>query len=285
MQYIVFAFLSAIFAGITSILAKMGVKNVPSNLLTALRCVVVLVFSWAVAFLSTDVSAVANISQVTLIFLVLSGLATGASWLCYFHALKYGNVNVVVPIDKSSVVITMLIGMVFLSEGVTKLKIVCMVLISLGTYLMTEKKEPTEAKGKSYILSAFLGAFFASLTSILGKIGISGVNSNLGTAIRCVVVVIMAWIIVFMRGEEKEIKNIDKKSLLFIVLSGFATGASWLCYFYALSGAPASVVAPIDKLSIFITVVFSSLFLKERLSKKGAAGLILILAGTMLLLI
>lgn len=286
MSYILFAFLSALFAALTSILAKIGIKDVDSHLATAIRTVVVLFFSWLMAFITSDISSLASVSAKTLLFLILSGITTGASWICYFYALKKGNINVVVPIDKSSTVMAMLLGIIVLSEPITPLKALCMVLIALGTYLMIDKKESSASpEGRSYILYAFLGAVFAALTSILGKIGVSDIDSNLGTAIRTIVVLIMAWAIVFARGKHKEIKDIDKKSLVFIIFSGFATGASWLCYYRALSTGPASVVVPIDKLSILVTVAFSYIFFGEKLRAKSAVGLLSIVCGTLLLLI
>lgn len=288
MDYILFAFLSAFFAALTSILAKMGMKNVNSNLATALRCVVVLIFSWLMAFISADVFAeLPNIGQKTLLFLVLSGFTTGASWMCYFHALKIGNINVVVPIDKSSIVFTIVLSsLIFPDERLTLLKGFCTVFIALGTFLMIEKKSTASSQNKkSAVFYAFCGAVFAAATSILGKIGVSGIPSDLGSAIRTVVVLIMAWIIVFAGKDYKAINKIDKKSGLFIILSGIATGASWLCYYRALSTGPASIVAPIDKLSIAVTVALSYIFFREKLSLKSFLGLLLIIAGTLLLLI
>ncbi len=288
MNYIVFALLSAIFASLTSILAKIGMKKVNSNLATALRCIVVVAFSFLMAFITTDIPAqFAALSYKTLFFLVLSGITTGASWMCYFHALKIGNVNVVVPIDKSAIVFTMLLSfLVFPDENFTPFKLLCIILIGLGTLLMIEKRsQKTSKRKKSAILYAFLGAIFASLTSILGKIGITGISSDFGSAIRCVVVLFMAWIIVLSGKSYRTIKYIDTKCGIFIILSGIATGASWLCYYRALSMGPASVVVPLDKLSILFTVIFSYIFLKEKLTKKSLLGLILIVTGTLLLVI
>lgn len=288
MNYVFFAFLSAFFAGLTSILAKMGMKNVNSNLATALRTVIVLIFSWMIAFITTPVAdLIFNISQKTMIFLILSGLTTGASWLCYFHALKIGNVNVVVPIDKSSIVFTIVLSsFIFPSEQLNVLKGVCTLLIALGTLLMIEKKASSSSKKrKSAVIYAFLGAIFAALTSVLGKIGVSDIPSDLGSSIRTVVVLIMAWIIVFINRDYKSIRTLDAKSSLFIVFSGLATGASWLCYYRALAQGPASVVAPIDKLSILFTILLSWLFFGEKLSRKSFLGLVLLVSGTLLLLI
>lgn len=288
MTYVSFAFLSAFFAALTSILAKMGMKNVNSNLATALRTVVVLIFSWAIAFVTTPVfDELATVPQKTLVFLVLSGLTTGASWLCYFHALKIGNVNVVVPIDKSSVVFTILLSsLIFPSEHLGIFKAVCTVLIALGTLLMIEKKASSSSKNKkSAVFYAFAGSIFAALTSILGKIGVSDISSDLGSSIRTVIVLIMAWLIVFINRDYKSLSKIDAKSSLFIVLSGIATGASWLCYYRALSQGPASVVAPIDKLSILFTILLSWLIFGEKLNRKSFLGLVLLVSGTLLLLI
>lgn len=287
-MWIVLAFLSALFAGITAILAKCGIKNVNSNLATALRTVVVLVFSWLMVFIVGSQGTITDIAPKTLIFLALSGFSTGASWLCYFKALQLGDVNKVTPVDKSSTVMTMLLAFIFLGEQITWLKGAAVVLIGVGTYLMIEKKQAEQKKtDRKWLAYAFLSAIFASLTSIFGKIGIEGVESNLGTALRTVVVLLMAWIIVFMQKKQVEIKNIDKKSWLFLVLSGFTTGASWLCYYGALhdEAAQASVVVPIDKLSIVVTIAFSYIFLKERLTKKSFGGLILIVVGTLLLIV
>lgn len=285
-MWIAFAFGSALFAGITSILAKIGIKNTDSTAATAIRTIVILFFSWLMVFITGSFGRIGIISSKTLIFLILSGFATGGSWLCYFKALRIGDVNKVTPIDKSSTVLTMLLAFIILGEEISILKAVCMVLIGAGTYLMIVKKETDkEAKGKGWLFYAVLSAVFASLTSILGKIGISGVDSNLGTAIRTIVVLIMAWIMVFVTKKQGELKKIDRKSMVFICLSGLTTGLSWLCYYKALQDGQASVVVPIDKLSILVTVAFSYIVLKEKLTKKSAAGLAMITAGTLMLVI
>lgn len=286
-MWIVYALLSALFAGVVSILAKIGIKNTDSNLATALRTVVVLVFAWLMVFVVGSQTTIADIESGSLIFLILSGLATGGSWLCYFKALQLGDVNKVVPVDKSSTVLTMLLSMIFLGEGITLIKVAAMTLIGIGTYLMIERKESAAqgSKGYRWLIYAALSAVFASLTAILGKVGIEGVESNLGTAIRTIVVLFMAWLIVFMQGKQREIKHIDKRSWVFIGLSGLATGLSWLCYYRALQEGPASVVVPIDKLSILITVAFGYFILREKLKKQSAVGLVLIVAGTLSLLI
>lgn len=288
-MWLLFAFGSAFFAGVTAILAKCGIKNIDSNVATAVRTVVVLLFSWLMVFVVGSQSGITEIAPRTLVFLVLSGLATGASWLCYFHALQIGDINKVTPVDKSSVVLTMLLAFIFLGEEISTLKVVCMVLIGAGTLLMIEKKkadvQTDKTGGLVWLLYAFGSAFFASLTSILGKVGIEGVESNLGTAIRTIVVLIMAWLVVAVTGKMSDVKKIDRTSWIFLILSGFATGGSWLCYYRALQTGPASVVVPVDKLSIVVTIVFSYIVFREKLSRKGLLGLIMIVAGTLLLVI
>ena len=285
-MWITFAFGSAFFAGITSILAKIGIRNIDSTAATAVRTIIILFFSWLMVFVTGQFDGIADISAKALTFLILSGLATGGSWLCYFKALQIGDVNKVAPVDKSSTVLTMLLAFIILGESLDLPKAICMVLIGTGTYMMIEKNETgKEVKGRSWLFYAVLSAVFASLTSILGKIGISGVGSNLGTAIRTIVVLIMAWVMVFVTKKQSELKKIDRKSMIFICLSGLTTGLSWLCYYKALQDGQASVVVPIDKLSILVTVAFSYTVLKEKLTKKSALGLVLITAGTLLLVI
>ena len=282
-MWILYAAGSAFFAGITSILAKCGIRKTDSTVATSLRTMVILLFSWLIVWIVGSGSQIAAISGVTLLFLVLSGAATGASWLCYFRALQTGDINKVVPIDKLSTVLTILLALLFLGEGISLRKMVAVFLIAAGIFLMIEKKDVKDQKadGKSgWMLYAAGSAFFASLTAILGKRGISGVESNLGTAIRTAVVLIMAWGMVFITGKEKDIKKIDRKELVFICLSGIATGVSWLCYYRALQEGPASVVAPIDKLSVLVTVVFSYFVFGEKLTGKALAGLLLLTAGT-----
>lgn len=283
-MWVILAFSSAFLAGITSILAKCGIKNTDSNLATAIRTVVVLVFSWIMVFVSNI--ELQQLDQRTLFFLILSGLATGGSWLCYFKALQVGNVNKVTPIDKSSTVLTVILAFIFLKEEITILKFFALFLISLGTYWMIQKKENVndQTTGHSWLIYAIFSAIFASLTSILGKIGMEHINSTYGTAIRTCVVLIMAWIVVFMTNKQHEIKNIDQKSWLFLILSGLSTGGSWLCYYAALQTGPASVVVPIDKLSLVVTILFSYLVFQEKLTKTALLGLIFIVSGTLLLL-
>ena len=273
---------SAFFAGVTSILAKCGIRKTDSTVATAVRTIVILVFSWIMVFVAGSQDQITEISGRTLLFLILSGAATGASWLCYFKALQIGDINKVVPIDKSSTVITILLALIFLGEGVSLPKAVAVVVIAAGIFLMIEKKDVEETKsGKGgWFLYAAGSAFFASLTAILGKIGITGVESNLGTAIRTCVVLVMAWLMVLVTGKQGEVKKIGRKELVFICCSGIATGASWLCYYRALQEGPASVVAPVDKLSVLVTVAFSYFVFGEKLGKKEAAGLVLLTAGT-----
>lgn len=281
-MWLFFALGSAFFAGITAVLAKIGIENVNSTLATALRTVVVLAFSWLMVFVVGSQGGIAQISGTTLLFLMLSGLSTGASWLCYFKALQLGDVNKVAPIDKSSTVLTILLAFIFLGEPVSIPQALGVVGIGVGTLLMITKKEVKDGKphSKAWLVYAFLSAVFASLTSIFGKIGVENVESNLGTAIRTIVVLVMAWVMVFVTGEQKGIRSIGKKSWVFLFLSGITTGLSWLCYYRALQDGPASVVVPIDKLSILVTIVFSWIVLKEKLTPKAAVGLVLILAGT-----
>lgn len=286
-MWILYAFGSALFAGATSILAKIGIEEVDSHLATALRTIVVLVFSWLMVFIVGSQNQLTAISIKSYVFLILSGMATGASWLCYFKALQLGDVNKVVPIDKSSTILTMILAFVFLKEDITIPMISGMIAIGIGTYLMIQKKEEEQkqVKNKIWLIYAVLSAVFASFTSILAKVGIENVESNLGTAIRTIVVLIMAWIIVFLQKKHGQVKNISKKSFVFIGLSGIATGASWICYYKALHDGLASIVVPIDKLSILVTVAFAYIFLREKLSRSSMVGLILITVGTLSLLI
>lgn len=290
-MWVLYAFGSAFFAGLTSILAKCGIKKADSNVATAIRTIVVLIFSWIMVFVVGAQGQIMDVSEKTWIYLILSGIATGASWLCYFRALQIGDVNRVVPIDKSSTILTIILAFIFFREEISALKLVCVVLITIGTYMMITKKEISQdeqdkTKGShDWLFYAVLSAVFASLTSILGKVGIEEINSNLGTAIRTAVVLIMAWIVVFFTGKQHTIKHIEKNELGFICLSGLATGSSWLCYYKALQDGLASVIVPIDKLSIVVTIAFSYIVFKERLTIKSFAGLVLIIAGTLLMLV
>ena len=282
MLWILFAFGSAFFAGITAVLAKIGIEHINSTLATAVRTVVVLAFAWLMVFVVGSQNTIGQITGNTLLFLILSGLSTGASWLCYFKALQLGDVNKVAPIDKSSTVLTILLAFLFLGDPISLPQILGVLGIGIGTLLMISKKEVDQEKpqSKSWLLFALLSAVFASLTSIFGKMGVENVESNLGTAIRTIVVLAMAWAMVFVTGEQKDLGKIDRKSAFFLLLSGITTGLSWLCYYRALQDGLASVVVPIDKLSILVTIVFSGLVLKEKLSRKAGMGLVLILAGT-----
>lgn len=285
-MWLVFAFGSALFAGLTSILAKCGIKKTDSDVATGIRTIIVLLFSWLMVFIVGSQNQISAIDGKTLLFLILSGLATGASWLCYFKALQIGDINKVVPIDKSSTIITIMLAAIILGESITLVKGVAIVLIAVGTFLMIEKKKSTNSENKSsWLLFAFGSALFAALTAILGKIGISGVESNLGTAIRTFVVLIMSWIMVLVTGKKDKVKEVPKNELIFICLSGIATGASWLCYYRALQDGLASVVVPVDKLSILVTILFSYIVFHEKLSIKSAIGLVGIVAGTLIMIL
>lgn len=287
-MWVIFAFGSALFAGMTSILAKCGIKETDSTVATALRTIIILIFSWIMVFITGSLGQFGSIGIRSWLFLVLSGISTGASWLCYFRALQAGDINKVVPVDKSSVILTILLAFIFLHEDISLSKILGMIFIGAGTFLMIEKKDISAKKhesGNRWFIFALGSAVFASLTSILGKIGIRDVESNLGTAIRTGVVLVMAWLMVYITGKQHALKKIPQKELRFIAMSGLATGASWLCYYRALQEGPASIIVPIDKLSILITVLFSYLVFHERLSKKSCIGLISIVLGTLIMLI
>ena len=281
------AVFSAVFAALTAILAKCGIRKTDSDVATAIRTAVVLVFSWIMVFISGSAGSISQISAKSLIFLTLSGIATGASWICYFKALSLGDVNKVVPIDKSSTVLTVLLAIICFGETEhLAVKLIGTALLGVGTLLMVEKKQTeNSASGKGYLLYAVGSAVFAAATSILAKVGISGVESNLATAIRTAVVLVMAWLIVIIKGKLPQLKTLDKKELGFIALSGIATGGSWLCYYYAIQNGVVSVVVPIDKMSLLPTVIFSYFVFKEKLSKKAALGLALMLAGTVVMAI
>ncbi|MCI8500718.1 MAG: EamA family transporter [Oscillospiraceae bacterium] len=285
-MWVVFAFGSALFAGMTAVLAKCGIEKADSTVVTAVRTIVVFIFSWLMVLVTGGGPQLGSIEGGTLLFLILSGLATGASWLCYYRALQLGDVNKVAPVDKSSTVLTMLLAFLFFQEEISPFKLCGMALIAVGVFLMIEKEEPSAGpKDRRWLVYAAGSAVFASLTSILGKLGISGLDSNLGTAIRTGVVLAMAWLMVFVTGKGRRVKELAGKELLFICLSGLATGASWLCYYRALQEGPASVVVPIDKLSVLAMVAFSRVVLHERLSKKSAVGLAALTAGTLAMLL
>lgn len=287
MLWLIMAVLSALFAGLTSILAKCGIKKTDSDVATALRTIVVLLFSWIMVFVVGSLDTITQIGTQSLIFLILSGGATGASWICYFKALSMGDVNKVVPIDKSSTVLTVLLAIVLFGEtNHLAVKLVAVVLLTVGVFMMIEKKDvQNQQTNRGWMPYAVGSAVFAALTSILAKIGISGVESNLGTAIRTGVVLVLAWAIVFLKGKQGQVRTVNKKELVFIGLSGIATGASWLCYYYAIQNGIVSVVVPIDKMSILVSVVFSYFVFHEKLSKKAAAGLGLMLLGTLVMAI
>lgn len=282
-MWIIIAVLSALFAGLTSILAKCGIRKTDSDVATALRTIVVLLFSWIMVFIVGSVNTIAQITPKSLLFLILSGIATGASWICYFKALSVGDVNKVVPVDKSSTVLTVLLAIILFSEtNHIAVKLVGTVLLAVGIFLMIEKKKADAKQTKVLWLPYAIGsAVFAALTSILAKVGIEGVESNLATAIRTGVVLVMAWLIVLIKGKQKQLKSLDKKELGFIALSGLATGGSWLCYYYAIQNGVVSVVVPIDKMSVVVTVVFSYFVFKEKLSRKAIIGLALMVIGTL----
>ncbi len=284
-MWLIMAVLSAFFAGLTSILAKCGIKKTDSDVATALRTIVVLIFSWIMVWIVGSAETISHIDPVSFLFLILSGLATGASWICYFKALAMGDVNKVVPIDKSSTILSVLLAMIFFQETQhLVIKLAGAALLATGIFLMIEKKQSSvQETSKKWMLYAVCSAVFASLTSILAKIGITGVESNLGTAIRTIVVLFSAWSVVFAKGKQKQMASVSKKELAFIALSGLATGASWLCYYYAIQNGVVSVVVPIDKLSILVTIAFSYLVFKEKLSKKAGAGLLLMTAGTLVM--
>lgn len=284
-MWLLYAVGSALFAGLTSILAKCGIRKTDSTVATAIRTIVVLIFAWIMVFVVGSQGTLLDIPAKSLVFLVLSGLATGASWLCYFYALQRGPIDKVVPIDKSSTVMTILLAALLLGESVTLTKGVGVVLIAVGTFLMIEKKGGVQKEEGGWMLAAFGSAIFAALTSILGKVGITAVESNLGTALRTGVVLVMAWVMVFVQGKQGQMRTVPRNELGFICLSGLATGGSWLCYYKALQLGPASLVAPIDKLSILVTVLFSYLVFHEKLSKKALAGLAVLVAGTLVMLL
>lgn len=286
-MWLLMAILSAFFAGLTSILAKCGIRKTDSDIATALRTVVVLLFSWIMAFVVGSIKDITNIDFKSLLFLILSGFATGASWICYFRALSIGDINKVVPIDKSSTILSVLLAIVLFGEtDHLAVKLLGTAFLALGIFLMIEKKNTEKAvRNNRWMIYAVLSAVFAALTSILAKIGVTGVESNLATAIRTGVVLVMAWIIVFLKGKQNEVKAISIKELFFIVLSGFATGASWLCYYYGIQNGVVSVVVPIDKLSIVVAIAFSYVVFGEKLSKKAFIGLALMVAATVVMAI
>lgn len=282
MMWLTAAVCSSVFAGLTSILAKCGIRKTDSDVATALRTLVVLLFSWVMVFIVGSAEGLKTISARSALFLVLSGLATGASWICYFKALSMGDVNKVVPIDKSSTVMSVLLAMVLFHETQhLAVRLICTALIGAGILLMVERKASTTDGKGPWMLYALLSAVFAALTSVLSKLGMTDVESNLATALRTGVVLVMALVIVLMKGKQGQLLHPDRKELGFIILSGLATGASWLCYYYAIQHGVVSVVVPIDKLSILVSIGFSYVVFKERLSRKGLIGLGLMVIGTL----
>lgn len=300
-MWIAAAVLSAVFAGITSILAKCGIKKTDSDVATALRTGVVLVFSWIAVLISGSAGTVFGVEARSFLFLFLSGLATGASWICYFKALSIGDVNKVTAVDKSSTVLSVLFAVMILGERENlAVRLICTLILGVGIFLMAYKKNSgnkvsgengaAKASAKNamakapakngWALYAGLSAVFAAITSVLAKIGITGVESNLGTALRTCVVLVMAWAIVLAKGKGSLLKSQDKKELVYISLSGIATGASWLCYYYAIQNGVVSAVVPIDKMSILVTVVFSYFVFGEKLNRRAFVGLVLMLAAT-----
>lgn len=287
-MWLPYAFGSALFAGLTAILAKVGIRHTPSNLATAIRTAIVLLFAWLVVLIVGSAHTIGSLSPTTWLFLGLSGLATGGSWLCYFKALQLADVNQVAPIDKSSIILTVLFAILLLGETTSlALRLVGITVIGVGTYLMIDRipKRSESTASRSWLLYAIGAAVFAALTSILGKVGISGVESNLGTALRTIVVLVMAWVMVFASRQQSQLRTIPRRDLVFIALSAVATGASWLCYYRALQLGPASLVVPIDKLSIVVTVAFATFVLHEKLRKRAVVGLVLIVGGTLVMLL
>lgn len=281
------AVLSAFFAGITTILAKCGIKKTDSDIAIAIRTFVVLFFSLAMTFIAGSFKDLTAISNKSFVFLILSGISTGASWICYFKALSVGDVHKVVSVDKSSTVLSIILAIIIFNEtNHLAVKLIGTALLTAGIFLMVERREKSGIQEKPrWIIYAVLSAVFAALTSILAKIGMEDIESNLGTAIRTFIVLIMAWIIVFAKGKQKQVKKINKKELAFICLSGAATGASWLCYYYAIQNGVVSVVVPIDKLSIIVSITFSYIVFRERLTKSAFIGLCLMIIGTLIMAI
>ena len=284
-MWVVAAVLSAVFAGITAILSKCGIKNVNSNVATAVRTFIVLIFAWIIVFATGAYKTLVDISIKSWVFLILSGIATGASWICYFKALSVGEVSKVTAVDKSSVVLSVLFAIIVFPKERTLwwVKLICLAAIAVGTFLMSDIKKGESKSKIAWLIFALLSAVFAAATSILAKIGIENVESNTATAIRTCVVLVMAFMIVICKRETKFIKDLKGKDIVFLILSGLATGASWLCYYFAIQQGQVSVVVPIDKLSILITVFFSLILFKENLSKKAWIGLALFTVGTILM--
>jgi len=281
--WLLYALGAAVFAALTTILAKLGLSKMDSHLATALKTGVVLLFVWGMVFFAGTQSEIGAVSPRTWVFLLLSGLSTGGSWLSYFRALKLGTVGNVVPIDKSSTILTVLLAVLFLGEPLGIPLLIGIILMGLGTWLMLERgKKSQEESRRGWLFFAILAALFASMTAIFGAIGIQDIDPTLGVAIRTIPVLPMSILMVFLVGSRKTVRDVDKKSWLFLLLSSLATGGSWLFFYRALQIGNASFVVPIDKLSIVLTIGFARLVLGERLSPKRLIGLALLVAGTLL---
>lgn len=284
MLWILMAIGSSFFAGLTAILAKLGIKKTDSDVATTLKTIVVLIFSWIMVLIVGSAESISDISNESFLFLVLSGIATGASWICYFKALSIGNINKVTVVDKSSMILSVLLAIILFGETNNLIiKLALIVLYSLGVFLMIEKKSDKKETKKRWLILALAAALFASLTTILAKVGIKDVESNLATAIRTSVVLIMSFMNILIKKKENLLTQVEPKEMMFIFLSGVATGASWLCYYYAIQNGIVSVVVPIDKMSVLFTILFSFIVFKERISKKSLIGLILMLISTLAL--
>lgn len=282
---IILALLAALFASMTNILAKIGMENVNTNLATAVRTIVVLILAFLMVLITGKFGTIAAIQPKAMLFIILSGFATGLSWLFFFKALGIGEVSKVVPIDKSSIVLTIILSILLLGEPAAPQILAGGALITIGTFVLIGKNEDTKrfTGSQSYIVYAVLGAVFAALTSILAKIGMEGVDSNVATFLRTIVILLFAWAIVFYQRTYREMKTISSKGYLFLILSGAATGLSWLCYFGALAIGKVSVVAPIDKFSVVITMILSFVILKEKARKHTIVGGAIITVGTVFL--
>lgn len=281
-MWILFAVGSAFFAGATSVLAKAGIKSVSSDFATAFRTGVVLIFSWLMVFVVGCQNAVSTITPRALVFLALSGAATGLSWLCYFKALSIGNLSKVVAVDKSSTFLTILLALIFFHEPFHWLTGLGIAVMIVGTALMLEKGDAKKGE-KGWLFYAAGSAVFAALQSILGKVGVQDMDSTLATALRTVVVLIFAWAIVLGKKEGGDWKKMTRRDAVLLVLSGITTGASWLCYYRALQTGRASVVVPIDKCSMLFAVALSAIFLKEKQTRRSLLALALVVAGTLMI--
>lgn len=281
-MWILFAVGSAFFAGATSVLAKAGIQSVSSDFATAFRTGVVLIFSWLMVFVVGCQNAVSTITPRALVFLTLSGTATGLSWLCYFKALSIGNLSKVVAVDKSSTFLTILLALIFFREPFHWLTGLGIAVMIAGTALMLEKGDAKKGE-RGWLFYAAGSAVFAALQSILGKVGVQDMDSTLATALRTMVVLIFAWAIVLGKKEGGDWKKMTRRDALLLVLSGFTTGASWLCYYRALQTGRASVVVPIDKCSMLFAVALSAIFLKEKQTRRSLLALALVVAGTFMI--